>query len=1547
MTGSILQLVAKGMSDLYMTGSPQITFFKMVYRRHINFSIYDTFLYPAPSGKTNFGSAISINIDRRGDLLHNMYLVIDLPNIDIKFPKPTFQLISEILQKNNITWSTNLQPNDIVTLSNYNLPIHGIVDTINQKITNLIQNYNFDVETLKRIKQFNSSSFHENSNTRLMTNILFPDLLLNPLSIYDTNLSKQIENHGILLSGIYAYYLDNSSPQRLYNADDYIILTYNSYLNNIVRIQNTKNNITPYFPFDPLYVNINLINNGINLKNKNINPDSLFISDNIVFYHVIDMGTSGMALMPNLYGTPILTYFLNIIDYAYTNQITLVPEFKNNYSNTDAYKIFQNIMNNLEITELNDNLVSLITNNIYWNIQYNLLLIDDVITVLNAFRYDLLIQNSTIRSPIFSFYRQFAKNDNIFNADSDFNLVPNTIINNNFVNNIIKINLGKKPTNVTPFFMNTVDEILENYPNDMQDFIRKFNDYTSQYELWQRVLPTSSDMRTILTKYNLYDKFNDLHRVSVMNYIPFLAIRDIPVLLNDVLIKNELLFVPTDPMHNQIINDLFREFMDLTDEKISDDDLILKNNLYEQISKRIIVNYLNDPDDPDNLTNIEELQILQDIYAPNRNKNIIVTLFRPEFMFPRYSYVDLEHKIVDILDTNNNSRFLPIEWITETYRHLMIKKAIDFISKNYIPGSNISQEIQQQNFFNLVSSTVQLINNVINSFILPELPDFTNYQTNGYVLYNIDDPNRFDLIQTPKYSDAISSIWYQIQRKFIQMYNNLFNDVLLSKKYYDNSLGLMMGQIFDFFKTTMEAYNQIYYSNNHPELFYPNVELDVELDIIIPNNYLFDSNYFENMKYFIYPSKSLIYPAVPDEGFDFYRFNITKDILNPFEMVNNYISDMTTLFNFIYNRYQQRKNILNIKNDKLGLQYKNGNMISIRMRDQYIYESSSVINNLIFKHVQIAYIPFNIGQLNAITNDLNRLVSQTANYWTSSNMIGVLDYLYGENSIVRTFERLNLDNPFKTDNLIKWYEKYPNMNWNEILGLFNNYFLDFMNVPIVRNKPIFYTQDHEIVTSNLLYSDQYANIYYSDYATTNDLIWFVMDRLTLNSPIKNLVGLIGPMNNSWTQVYNSMIEYYQKNIDMNQNILLKITKLKPTVNRMISLGYDYPMYMIGKLDNTDIYYYQYSISGRSNNDLPLENQLLNMITRSRPKFAWVRELGHALVKNATITIGSQMIEEQTRELLHMYYRMTNDLEHDRGYDTMIGNVPTMYVPSSEQKPIHRLYIPLNFWFSRNVGNALPLLALLYADVILKINFSSLNEVLYIEDGAYFVKQPNFKSSVLAEYIYLEDDERVRMAGTKLEYLTERFISNGRVVLSSQNLGNLNDISVGNDSMFLKLNLYDPVKYLIWTFRFYDSTTQETIDIIDWNKYGYNVRNPKGKIIHIDPIFKWGMIVINGVKREEPKAETWFTNVNPYAGLMSSFHKGEYLYSYSLFPLLIQPSGTANHSMLLDSFIVVSFTDEIVNLLTSNPNLRLEFMLWACTYNVLRVFSGMAGLAFYG
>ena len=82
MGGGLMQLVAYGAQDIYLTGNPQITFFKVVYRRHTNFSMEA--IQQTWNGNETGTGRCTATISRNGDLVHRMYLEITgLPKRDV------------------------------------------------------------------------------------------------------------------------------------------------------------------------------------------------------------------------------------------------------------------------------------------------------------------------------------------------------------------------------------------------------------------------------------------------------------------------------------------------------------------------------------------------------------------------------------------------------------------------------------------------------------------------------------------------------------------------------------------------------------------------------------------------------------------------------------------------------------------------------------------------------------------------------------------------------------------------------------------------------------------------------------------------------------------------------------------------------------------------------------------------------------------------------------------------------------------------------------------------------------------------------------------------------------------------------------------------------------------------------------------------------------------------------------------------------------------------------------------------------------------------
>ena len=95
MGGGLIQLVAYGTQDLYLSHDPQITFFKMVYKRHTNFSCE---LIPQNFNSVpNFNEKVTCTVSKSGDLIGKIYLYVKIPSVPKFFNFSTGEILRSLL----------------------------------------------------------------------------------------------------------------------------------------------------------------------------------------------------------------------------------------------------------------------------------------------------------------------------------------------------------------------------------------------------------------------------------------------------------------------------------------------------------------------------------------------------------------------------------------------------------------------------------------------------------------------------------------------------------------------------------------------------------------------------------------------------------------------------------------------------------------------------------------------------------------------------------------------------------------------------------------------------------------------------------------------------------------------------------------------------------------------------------------------------------------------------------------------------------------------------------------------------------------------------------------------------------------------------------------------------------------------------------------------------------------------------------------------------------------------------------------------------------
>ena len=192
-------------------------------------------------------------------------------------------------------------------------------------------------------------------------------------------------------------------------------------------------------------------------------------------------------------------------------------------------------------------------------------------------------------------------------------------------------------------------------------------------------------------------------------------------------------------------------------------------------------------------------------------------------------------------------------------------------------------------------------------------------------------------------------------------------------------------------------------------------------------------------------------------------------------------------------------------------------------------------------------------------------------------------------------------------------------------------------------------------------------------------------------------------------------------------------------------------------------------------------------TKTNSNFAWIRRIGHAIIKQVDIEIGGLRVDRQYGTWLDVWYELARQGDHESGYARMIGDVPILTNYTNNIKPEYVLWVPLQFWFNKFVGLAVPLIALQYHETVLNLEFERV-EKLIIGDCNFDINNVTMKdASILVNYVYLDTDERRRFALVGHEYLIEQLQFNGvESVLSTQ-------------TKFV-LDFNHPTKELIWAVR---------------------------------------------------------------------------------------------------------------------------------------------------
>lgn len=350
-------------------------------------------------------------------------------------------------------------------------------------------------------------------------------------------------------------------------------------------------------------------------------------------------------------------------------------------------------------------------------------------------------------------------------------------------------------------------------------------------------------------------------------------------------------------------------------------------------------------------------------------------------------------------------------------------------------------------------------------------------------------------------------------------------------------------------------------------------------------------------------------------------------------------------------------------------------------------------------------------------------------------------------------------------------------------------------------------------------------------------------------------------------------------------------------------------------------------------DMYIELKSLTSNTTTENAYDDCNYVAERAINNVELSIGGQRIDKHYQK----WWRLYDNLYHDEAKKASYAKMTTAVAGS-------KVFLPLIFFFNRNPGLYLPLIALQYHEVRIDVDLAS--------NFASYCNTDTFK--VWANYVYLDTEERRRFAQKGHEYLIEQVQHTG------------SDTVTESATKQVRLSYNHPVKELVWCFsntaarsslwNFTKASTNGAI-VLESNAGAVSLSNcyvpiTQGSGVPLLAIGAGGSdatfteeavgpmsqfkLVLNGQDRFKEQSGKYFNQVQAYNHHTGCPYPGVYSYSFALKPEEHQPTGTCNFSRIDNAQVAVTM---------GVANNATTMHMFATNYNVLRIQSGMGGLSF--
>jgi hypothetical protein len=310
-----------------------------------------------------------------------------------------------------------------------------------------------------------------------------------------------------------------------------------------------------------------------------------------------------------------------------------------------------------------------------------------------------------------------------------------------------------------------------------------------------------------------------------------------------------------------------------------------------------------------------------------------------------------------------------------------------------------------------------------------------------------------------------------------------------------------------------------------------------------------------------------------------------------------------------------------------------------------------------------------------------------------------------------------------------------------------------------------------------------------------------------------------------------------------------------------------------------------------------------------------------------VEIGEQQIDKQTGEWMEIWSSLTTTMDKKNGFYDMIGKVDAYTTPEFGQV---KLYIPLRFWFNKNPGLYLPLIALQYHPVRINVKLRPLQQLFYstqlVANCTSTTVLPATITDMMlwGDYVFLDVEERRRFVSSTHEYLIEQVQYTPKI-----------SIPPGNTNAVTRLEFNHPCKEFIWVLQ-RDLMAQYH----EWFNFSSLATHEEG--IRVD-LLSTAYLQLDGQDRFNARDAGYFRLVQPW-----QYHTAVpndefiYLYSFALRPEDQQPSGSMNASRIDTITLNTAITPD-TSLVPARGNATIR--VYALNHNVLRVVNGFGGLVF--